>query len=206
VVAALVVVAAVVLRAVRSRPLTERLPLAATVVAAALLAGDVAELRSAGAVLGAGAVLALAGRHPLALLALLPGTVAAIDVIGLGDQPAHAAVGAAIVVVVAVASTGTVTPVGGPARPGPVTSVALAFAVLPAWGWAGVDLDGYRTGLAVAVAVALPVLVLGTPAWRERRAPGGTIGGRPTPGFSHGTTRHPEPVPEAQGQAGAQAP
>lgn len=206
VVAALVAVAAVVLRAVRTRALTERLPLAGAVVAAALLAGDVAELRSAGALLGAGAVLALAGRHPLALLALLPGTVAAIDVIGLADQPAHAAIGAAIAAVVAVTSTGPLAPAGPVPRPGLLAAVAVAFAVVPTWGWADIDLEGYRISLAVAVAVALPVLLLGTPAWRERRVPGGSIGARPFPGFSHGTARHPEPVPEAQGQAGAQAP
>lgn len=206
VVAVLVAVAAVVLRAVRSRAMTERFPLAAVEVAAALLAGDVAELRNAGALLGAGAVLALAGRHPLALLALLPGTVAAVEVVGLADQPAHAAVGAAIVAVVAVASTGTVAPVDDRTRPGLLAGVAVAFALAPAWGWAGVDLDGYRTSLAVTVAVALPVLLLGTPAWREHRPRGGTIGARPILGSSHGTARHPEPLPEAQGQAGAQAP
>lgn len=205
VVAVLVVVAAAVLRAVRSRPVTERLPLAVVIVAAALLAGDVAELRSAGVLLGAGAVLALAGRHPVALLALVPGAIAAVDAIGLADQPAHAAVGAAIVAVLAVASAGVGLP-DGPARPGLLAGAAVAFAVVPTWGWAGVHLDDYRMSLAVAAAVALPVLLLGLPVWRDQLPLPGSIGGRPTPGPSHGTARHPEPVPEAHEQAGAQAP
>jgi hypothetical protein len=205
VVAVLVLVAAVVLRAVRARPVTERLPLAAVVVAAALLAGDIAELRSAGALLAAGAVLALAGRHPVALLALVPGAVTAVDAIGLADQVAHAAVGAAIVAVVAVASAGTAAPAER-TRPGPLAAVAVAFAVVPVWGWAGVHPDGYLPSLAVAAAVALLALLAAQPLWRDQLPRPGTIGARPTPGPSHGTARHPEPVPEAQGQAGAQAP
>lgn len=207
VVAVLVAVAAVVLHAARARPVTERLPLAAVVVAAALLAGDVVELREAGALLGAGAVLALAGRHPLALLALLPGATAAFESFGLADQPEHAAVGAAVVVVLAAATTGAVAPAGDRARFGALAALAVGFAVVPLWGWAGVDLDGYRTSLAVTVAVALPVLVLGHPAWRETARRGGTIMGRPSSGATHGTARLPEPVPETgQGQAGALAP
>jgi hypothetical protein len=207
VVAALVGLAAVVLHAVRAGPVTERLPLAGVVVAAALLGGDVAELRSAGALLGAGAVLALAGRHPAALLALLPGATAAIQSFGLADRAEHAAVGAAVLAVVASATTGPVAPPHHGQRLGTLAAVAVAFATVPLWGWAGVDLDGHRTGLAVAAAVALPVLVLGVPAWREQLPRGGTIMRRPSSGTTHGTARHPEPLPEAgQGQAGAPAP
>lgn len=207
VVAVLVVVAAVVLHAVRARPVTERLPLAAVVVAAALLAGDVAELRSAGALLGAGAVLALAGRHPFALLALVPGATAGVAALGLADQPEHAAVGAAIVAVVAVSTNGALAPAGGHTRFGVLAAIAAAFAVVPLWGWAGVDLDGHRTGLAVAAAAALPILVLGLPVWGDTALRGGTILRRPFSGPSHGTARLPEPRPEAdQGQAGAPTP
>lgn len=207
VVAALVVVAAVVLRAVRARPVTERLPLAGVVVGAALLAVDVVELQQAGALLGAGAVLALAGRHPVALLALVPGTTAAIEAAGYAEAPEHAAVGVAVLAVLVAASTGTLGPGGDRARPGPLAAVAVAFAVVPLWGWAGVDLDGYRTALAVTAAVALPVLLLGQRAWRERSPLGSIIGRRPHAGSTHGTARLPEPVPEAgQGQAGASAP
>lgn len=207
VVAVLVAVAAAVLHAVRSRPVTERLPLAAVVVAAALLAGDVVELREAGALLGAGAVLALAGRHPLALLALGPGITAAVESVGLADQPEHAAVGAALVAVLAAATTGPVAPAGDGARIGLLAALAAGFAVVPLWGWAGVDLGGYGTTLAVTAAVGLPVLVLGHPVLREMGGRGGTIMGRPSSGPTHGTARLPEPVPEAgQGQAGAPAP
>jgi hypothetical protein len=204
VVAALVGVAAVVLHAARARPVTERLPLAAAVVGAALVAIDVAELRSAGALLGAGAVLGLAGRHPAALLALVPGATMAVDALGLADQPEHAAVGVAVAAVLAAGAAGTIAPAGR-SDIGLLTAVAVVFAVVPAWGWAGADLDGYRTSLLVAAAVALPILVLGglpAPGLPRR---GGTIVARPTPGLSHGTARL-EPVPEAQEQAGAQAP
>lgn len=206
VVAALVAVAAVVLHVARARPVAERLPLAAAVVGAALLAVDVAALRSTGALLGAGAVLALAGRHPFALLALVPGTTAAIGALGLADQPEHAAVGAAAVAVLAAGAAGTVAPLRGRGGFGPLTAVALLFAVVPAWGWSGAELDGHRTGVAVTVAVALPVLLLAgllAPGGPRR---GGSIVARPTSGPSHGTARHLEPVPEAQEQAGAQAP
>lgn len=207
VVAVLVAVAAVVLHAVRSRPVTERLPLAAVVVAAALLAGDVVELREAGALLGAGAVLALAGRHPLALLALVPGTTAAVESLGLADQPEHAAVGAAGLTVLAAATTGPGAAARDRVRIGVLTALAAGFAAVPLWGWAGVDLDGYRTTLAVTAAVGLPVLLLGHPARREMGGRGGTIMDRPSSGPTHGTARLPEPVPEAgQGQAGAPAP
>lgn len=205
VVAALVAVSAGVLRAARARPVTERLPLAAVAVAAALLAVDVAELRSAGALLAAGAVLALAGRHPVALLALVPGAVAAVDGLGLADQGEHAAIGLAVVAVVAAGTTGRLGPVGTPAPLGPLAALAVAFAVVPAWGWAGADLEAYRTSVLVSAAAALPVLVLaGSPAPALPRR-GGTIGDRPTPGPSHGTARL-EPVPEAHEQAGAEAP
>jgi hypothetical protein len=207
VVAVLVAVAAVVLHAVRARPVTERLPLAAVVVAAALLAGDVVELRQAGALLGAGAVLALVGRHPVALAALVPGATAAIESLGLAGGAEHAAVGVAAVAVLAAASSGPLRPVAGPARPGPVAAFAVAFAVVPLWGWAGVDLEGHRTALAVTAAVALPVLLLGLPARRELTPRGGTIVRRPSSGPTHGTARLPEPLSEAgQGQAGATAP
>lgn len=206
VVAVLVVVAAVVLHAVRARPVTERLPLAAAVVAAALLAVDIAELRGAGALLAAGAVLALVGRHPLALVALVPGAVAAVGTLGLAGQPVHAAVGAAAVALLATAATGPLTPPGVAPRPGPLALLGVAFAVVPTWGWSGGDPDGYRSALAVAVAVALPALLLSLPAWRENLPRGGTIMRRPATGSTHGTARLPEPLPEAQGQAGAQAP
>ena len=44
-------------------------------------------------------LLALAGRHPVALLALLPGATAAIGSFGLAEQPEHAAVGLAVLAV-----------------------------------------------------------------------------------------------------------
>lgn len=206
VVAALVVVAAVVLRATGARPVTERLPLAAVVVGAALLAGDVVELRNAGALLGAGAVLALAGRHPVALLALVPGATAALEAVGLAGGFEHAAVGAAALAALAVAVAGPLAPTGHRDPLGPLAGLALLFALTPAWGWADVDLDGHLAALVVAGAVALPALVLGTPAWRDLRPHPGTIRRRPPAGPNHGTALL-EPLPEAgQDQAGAQAP
>ena len=206
VVAVLVAVAAVILHTVRARPITERLPLAAVVVAAAFLAGDVVGLRDAGALLGAGAVLALAGRHPVALLALLPGLTAALESLGFADQPEHAAVGVAVLAVLAAASTGPLAPIG-PRVPSPaLAAVAVAFAVVPVWGWAGVDLDGHRIALAVSAAVGLPVLLLAQPLWRDTARKGGTIMRRPSSGPDHGT-RLPEPLPEtSQGQAGTLTP
>ena len=167
VVALLVVVAAVVLHAVRARPVTERLPLAGVVVAAALLASDVLDLRQAGALLGAGAVLALAGRHPVALAALVPGATAAIASLGLAAGVEHAAIGVGAVAVVAAASSGPLRAPGAPAPASALTAVAAAFAVVPLWGWAGVDLEGHPMALAVTAAVALPVLLLGLPARRD---------------------------------------
>ncbi len=206
VVAALVVVAAVVLRAVEARPVTERLPLAAVVVGAALLAGDVVELRSAGALLGAGAVLALAGRHPLALVALVPGATAALEAAGLTQGFEHAAIGAAVLLVLAMGSVGPLAPPSHRDPFGPLATLAVAFTLVPTLGWAGIDLDGHRAALLVAAAAALPALVLGTPAWRVLRPGPGTIGRRPSAGPNHGTALL-EPLPEAgQGQAGAQAP
>lgn len=207
VVALLVVVAAVVLAAVRARPVTERLPLAAVVVGAALLAGDVVDLRGAGALLGAGAILGLAGRHPVSLLALVPGATAAIAGFGLADQPEHAAVGAAIVAVVAAAAMGPLGARGHRTTSAALNALAVAFAVVPLWGWAGVDLEGHRTALVVSAAVALPVLLLGVPVLRDQVPRGGTIVRRPSSGPTHGTARHPELLAEAgQGQAGALAP
>jgi hypothetical protein len=207
VVAVLVAVVAVVLQSVRARPITERLPLAAVAVAAALLAGDVTELRSPGALLAAGAVLALTGRHPLALLALLPGATAGVAALGFADQPEHAAVGAAVVAVLAAATTGSFAPAVDRARFGVLAALAVAFAVVPLWGWAGVGLDGHHMALAVTAAVVLPVLVLGLPVWRDTALGGGTIVRRPSSGPTHGTARLPEPRPEAgQGQAGASTP
>ena len=166
--AVLLVAGALVLHAVRARPAVQRLPLAGALAGTALLAFDVAELRSAGALLAAGAVLALAGRHPAALVAMVPGVVAAIDAAGLATQPEHAAVAAGIAAVVVVATVDG--PRAAPVREpfGPITAFAVAFAVIPLWGWAGASLDDYRRAVTVAIAVAVPVLLLTLPVWRDR--------------------------------------
>lgn len=165
VVAALLAVGAAVLVAVRDRPVAQRLPLAAVLASVALLATEVAELRSAGALLGAGAVLAVASRHPVALAALLPGLAATFHVAGTGHQPEHALLGAAAVAVLVLAalqSPPSAVDLSRPvaARMSPVAAAALVFAAVPLWGWSGADPEGYRSAVAVAVAVVALVLLV----------------------------------------------
>lgn len=165
VVAALLAVGAVVLVAVRARPVAQRLPLAAVLASVGLLATEVGELRSAGALLGAGAVLAVAGRHPVALAALLPGLAAAFHVAGTAHQPEHGLVGAAAVLVVVLGALQGPPPAVDLARPAvarmsPIAAAALVFGVVPLWGWSGADPEGLRSAVTVAVAVAVLVLLV----------------------------------------------
>jgi len=199
VVAAGVAFGAVVLVLGRGRPLSHRLPLGGALAAVGLLALDVPELRAAGALLGAGAVLALAGRHPAALLALVPGAVAAVHAAGLATGPEQAAVGAAAIGALAAGACGHV----GPARRadlGALTAVAAGFGLVPLWGWAGADTLAYEEAVAVAAAVAVPVGMVATLA-------AGTIVRRPRADPTDGSAPVVEAPAEAQPQeAGTQAP
>lgn len=199
VVAAGVAVGAALLLRLSGRPVAHRLPLGAALAAVGLLALDVPELRAAGALLGAGAVLALAARHPVALVAIVPGVVAAVQAAGAATGPEQAAVGAAAVAALAAGAggrPGVLSRVGL----GPLTAVAVTFALVPLWGWAGADTRAYGDAVAVVVAVALPVGM-------ALAAATGTIVRRPRAEPTHGSAPHAEALAEAQPQeAGHQAP
>jgi len=208
VVAALLAVGAGGLLLARARPAVDRLPLGAALAAAGLLALDVGELRGAGALLGAGAVLALAGGHPVALVALLPGLAAAVHDAGLATEPEHAALALAAAAALAAGVLGRPAD-GRPATP--LVVPALAFAALPAWGWAGATTGPYGETVAVAAAVALPVVVAAV----LLQAAGGTAGlasatgrivDRSRADLSHGHTPHVEPSAEEGHREGAGAP
>lgn len=203
-VAAVMLAGAGVLVLVRDRPVAHRLPLAGAVAAAGLLALDVPDLRGAGALLGAGAVLAVAGRHPAALVALTPGAVAAVESAGLATEPEHALVGAAVLAALVAGASGRLDLRPGPdgaAAPGPLTAAAVGFALVPLWGWSGADTAPYGQGVAVAVAVALPALILSG-------AAAGTIVRRPRAEPTHGSAPLAEVLAEArpQEEAGHRAP
>lgn len=212
-VAALVAAGAAALLVLRSRPIAERLPVAAALAAVGLLASDVAELRSAGALLAGGAVLALAARHPAGLLALAPGLAAAVHVAGLATEPEHAAIGAAGLAALAFGATGPVRIPRLPSADAALTTAAVAFAVLPSWGWSGAETGAYLTAVAVAAAVAAPVLLLGALATAGvlPAGPGaitGTLVRRPRADHSHGSALIVDPAAEAtlQEEAGIRAP
>lgn len=199
VVAAGVALGAVLLLRVATRPVAHRLPLGGALAAVGLLALDVPELRAAGALLGGGAVLALAGRHPVALVALLPGTVAAVHAAGAATGPEQAAVGAAALAALAAGACGRTGPASR-ADLGPLTAAAVTFGLVPLWGWAGADTRAHGDAVAVAVAVALPVGI-------AVAAATGTIVRRPRAEPTHGSAPLAEDLAEAQPQeAGAQAP
>lgn len=154
-------VAAALLRSRRRLP--ERLALAALGAAAVAIAQDLPELRTAGPLIAAGGVLALVGRHPVALVATLPGLAAIVDAFGLATEPAQAAAGAAVVALVLAAVTeGRPAPAGAPARSralGWPVAPAVAFGVLPAWGWADASPGPYTEGVVTAAAFGVPALV-----------------------------------------------
>lgn len=199
VVAAGVALGAVLLLRVAASPVAHRLPLGGVLAAVGLLALDVPELRAAGALLGGGAVLALAGRHPAALVALLPGAVAAVQAAGAATAPEQAAVGAAALAALAAGASGRTGPASR-ADLGPLTAVAVAFGLVPLWGWAGADTRAHGEAVAVAVAVALPVGIAVVSA-------AGTIVRRPRAESTHGSAPLAYALAEAQPQeAGPQAP
>ena len=131
------------------------LPACAVVVAAlVLVAQDLGAVRSAGLLLAAGGVLALASRHPAGLLAAVPGLASAMAAAPSGTDPAHAAAGAAAALVVLVA---LLVPPLPRAAPTAWLAPAVAFAAFPLWGWSGATPDAYAETVAVAAAVVAVV-------------------------------------------------
>lgn len=117
---------------------------------------DVPDARSAGLLLGAGAVLTLVAAHPLGALAALPGLVATIEALGPAGGSRSAAAGGALVVLLLVAAVGIDHPrLRAPWRVLP----AVAFALLPASGWAGASLPDLGRSVAVGSALALAAAV-----------------------------------------------
>lgn len=163
------VVGASVLIVLRRRPVTNRLPVAAALGALVLLTADLEPLRHTGLLLAAAAVLAAVGRHPVALLAGLPALVAGAEAAGIGTEPEHAVIGAAVVLVLAAGAV-EVTSTGPAARAWRWAALpGLAFGLVPSWGWSGVgELPEYTETLAVAVAVGF-VVVATVSAWPAAR-------------------------------------
>ena len=161
----------------RGRPWPyDRLPLAFVAAGIVLVAQDLPAWRSAGLLLAAGGVLATAAGVPLGLVAVLPGLAAAVEASALGTDPVHAVAGGAVVAVVmaaALSGRGEEAPADAgddpaadrrPAGRVPLVLVAaaVAFGVVPLWGWSGARPDGFvpavstaAAGAAVALAAAL---------------------------------------------------
>ncbi|WP_436794030.1 hypothetical protein [Actinospongicola halichondriae] len=160
--AAVGVVAALALASVRRVDgVLGRLPLAVVGAGVVVLAQDLPDARGAGLLLAAGGVAALAAGHPLGLVAALPGLTGALVVFGSASEAVHAAAGGAII---ALLLAGTARAPAMPQLPDDVMhrcllGGAVAFGVLPLWGWSGVELSDHAVGVAVAVAFALPVVV-----------------------------------------------
>lgn len=149
---------------------------AAALASVVLFAVDLPGSRAAGLLLGVGAVAGFVVAHPVGLVALVPGTLAAIETLGAGTEPRHALAGAVLVAAVVaggihVPTTELVDP--GPVDPGPAdpvsslrwwsvhwpTAAATAFGILPLWGWAGASLDDHVRAVSTAAAFGLPFAV-----------------------------------------------
>lgn len=156
-----------------------------------LLSQDLVGLRAAGLLLATGGVIAAAAATPLALVAAVPGVVAAVEAFGRADEPEHALAGAAVAALLVLAATGVST--GSDRAPavasrtfGPAdwpVALAVCFAVVPLWGWTGASLDAYSDSLATGAAaglVAVGALVTvssvfsGSPVFSGRRRVGST--------------------------------
>lgn len=132
----------------------DRAPVAAIGAAIVLLGQDVPGATSAGLLLAAGGILAVAARHPIGLIGLLPGVTATLAVAGAATEGPHAAAGAAVVALGLAAAARP--PVASPLPTGPVGLGALAsaatFGLVPVWGWAGADFPALVEAAAVGVA------------------------------------------------------
>ena len=171
VVGALAAVAVAVAAARRSAS-PPHLPIAVLVAGIVVLVQDLPDARGAGLLLVAGGVLALAARHPIGLVAAVPGLTASFAAFGAATDPVHGAAGAAAValLVVGVAAAPAPGPLPRDAERRALLAAAAGFAVLPAWGWSGLVLDDHAVAVATAAAFALPVAV------GLHLLPGGSVG------------------------------
>jgi len=153
--------ATVALAAARHRPSPAHLPIAVVVAGVVVAVQDLPDARGAGLLLTAGGVLALAARHPIGLVAAIPGSTASFAAFGAATHPVHAAAGATVVALLVLGVATAPHPAAPPhdAVRRAVLLAAVAFAVLPAWGWSGVALDDHAEAIATAAAFALPVAV-----------------------------------------------
>lgn len=174
-----------------------RLSLAVVGAGVVILTQDLPDAGSAGILLVAGGVLAVASGHPVALVGALPGLTASLVVFGAATEPVHAAAGAAAVLLLLVACAGAprdlVVPAGRADRAFVVA--AVAFGVVPLWGWSGIEVPDHVIGVGAGSAAALLVTVaLSLPLPRGwSRGTGRITGRRDTAAApSHGIT-----IPEA---------
>lgn len=192
----------------RGRVVAHRLALGGLLAALVLRAVDVAELRRAAVLAGAGALLALAARHPVGLVAVLPGLAAAVDAAGLLTGPEQVAAGAAALLVLAAGAVGSrrgarATGDGAATgRPGWAVAPAVVFGLVPSWGWADVGIDRYVEAVVAVAAAGVPVLVLAMiPSARRARRRAGVPTAEPTATAGSTTTAEPaaggDPPPPA---------
>ncbi len=194
--AAVGVVAALALASVRRVDgVHGRLPLAVVGAGVVVLAQDLPDAGGAGLLLAAGGVLALAAGHPVGLVAAVPGLTGSLVVFGAATAAVHAAAGGAVVALVlaGTARASTAPPLPGDPRRRALLGGAVAFGVLPLWGWSGVALSDHAVGVATAAAFALPVVVV--VAWLvppgSARSTGRITGRRDSAAApSHGSTIH----------------
>jgi hypothetical protein len=182
-------------------------PLAVVVAGIALVAQDVPGLVSAGLLLVAGGVLAVAAAHPVGLVAAVPGLAVALEAAGAATEPVHALAGSAAVAVVAAAGARTprqVRPVHATPDEWPL-ALAVVFAVVPLWGWSGADAavlgeltDAVVTAGALASATTMTLVAIHVRASTPRPATAGAVTGkrralgrirRRSPAVSHGSTQ-----------------
>lgn len=165
--------ATVALAIARHRPSPAHLPIATVVAGVVVTVQDLPDTRGAGLLLTAGGVLALGARHPIGLVAAVPGLTASFAAFGAATHPAHAAAGGTAVTLLILALAIAPRPPALPddAERRALLLAAIAFAVLPAWGWSGVGLEDHAEAVATAAAFALPVAV------GLHLLPGGSVGG-----------------------------
>lgn len=159
---ALVAIAVAVRRGSTERTASDALPLAVVGAGLVVVTQDLAAASGAGLLLVAGGVLALGARHPVGLVAAIPGATAAVVAFGAATGWVHAVAGASAVALLLAGVGANDGRLGTPAATIPRLTVlaAVAFGVLPDWGWAGVALPDHASAVATAAAFALPVIVL----------------------------------------------
>lgn len=159
---ALVVAAGLIVR--RTTASGTALPLAVVAAGVVLVAQGLPGAHGAGLLLVAGGLLALAADHPVGVVAALPGLTAGAVSFGAANDAVHAAAGAACLAVLVAGALelparARFTVVGARDR-WVLLAAAVAFGVLPAWGWADVSLPEHVEAVATGVAFALPGALL----------------------------------------------